>query len=253
VRKALSDVNYDGWVTTEISGGDAAYLKDVVARLDRFLAGQKPHAGGPVAANAGGWILLFDGKSTDAFRAYNEDEFPASSWKVDDGILKSIAGVKGARDVMTRQKFKDFELELEYRLAVGGNSGIIYRVAELPKEPSWHTGPEMQLIDDIGHAGVKPLNSTGALYDLIAPIGKTLHPAGEWNSVRLVVKGFHVEHWLNGKKVVDAELDSPQVRSLIAQSKFKEMARFAREAEGHIVLQYHGDEVAFKNVRVRPL
>jgi hexulose-6-phosphate isomerase len=254
VRKALSDVSYDGWVTTEIAGGDAAYLKDVVARLDRFLAGHKPHAGSPVAAAApGGWIALFDGSSTDAWRAYNEDAFPASSWKVEDGILKSIAGVKGARDMMTREKFKDFELELEYRLAPAGNSGIIYRVAELAKTPSWHTGPEMQLIDDVGHANVKPLNSTGALYDLIAPLGKTLKPAGEWNSAGLVVRGFHVEHWLNGKKVVEAELDSPQVRSLIAQSKFRDMARFGKEPEGHIVLQYHGDEVAFRNVRVRPV
>jgi hypothetical protein len=248
-------VNYDGWVTTEISGGDAAYLKDVAARLDRFLAGQKPHAGSPVAAGAGagGWISLFDGTSTDAWRAYTQEAFPSGSWKVEDGILKSIAGVKGARDVMTRQKFKDFELELEYRLAPAGNSGIIYRVAELEKGPSWHTGPEMQLIDDVGHANVKPLNSTGALYDLIAPIGKTLKPAGEWNSAKVVVKGWHVEHWLNGKKIVDADVDSPQVRSLIAQSKFKDLSRFAKEPEGHIVLQYHGDEVAFRNVRVRPL
>jgi hexulose-6-phosphate isomerase len=255
VRRALSDIGYHGWMTTEISGGDAAYLKDVVARLDRFLAGHRPYMPTATAAATGasGWITLFDGTSTDAWRAYRQDAFPSSAWRVEDGSLKSVPGVRGAPDVISRKTFKDFELELEWRLAPGGNSGIIYRAVELPESPSWHTGPEMQLIDDVGHADVKPLNSAGALYDLIAPTNKTLKPAGEWNTARLVVRGFHVEHWLNGRKVVEAELDSPQVRALIAKSKFKDMPRFAREPEGHVVLQYHGDEVAFRNVRIRLL
>jgi len=252
VRKALSDVGYDGWMTTEINGGDAAYLKDVVARLDRFLAGEKPYDA-PTATAASGWITLFDGKSTEAWRGYRQDEFPADSWTVADGTLRSVAKASGGRDVMTRQKFKDFELELEWKLGPRGNSGIIYRVAELPDAPSWNTGPEMQLIDDIGNPAVKPLNSTGALYDLIAPTDKSVKPAGEWNTARLVLKGAHVEHWLNGKKVVEAELDSPQVRALIAGSKFKDMPRFAKEPAGHIVLQHHGDAVSFRNVRVRSL
>ncbi len=247
VRKALSDVNYDGWVTTEIGGGDAAYLKDVVARLDRFLAGREPYD--PTAA---GWTVLFDGKSNAAWRGYNKPDFPASGWVVENGVLKSIAKMKDVPDLVTRQKFKDFDLELEWRTALGANGGVLYRVAE-QAAPAWNSGLEMQIIDDVGHAGIKPLNSTGALYDLVAPSMKALRPAGEWNSTRIVVKGTHVEHWLNGAKIVDCDLASPELKELIAKSKFKDMKRFATEPEGLIGLQYHGDEVAFRNIRVRAL
>lgn len=253
VRRALSDVGYDGWMTTEISGGDAAYLKDVVARVDRFLAGRKPFESAAAGAASGAWSVLFDGRSTDAWRGYKQDAFPSDCWLVENGMLKSVAGAKNARDLITKQKFRDFELELSWKIAPRGNSGILYRVAELATSPSWHSGPEMQLIDDTGYPDVKPLNSTGALYDLIAPIAKTLHLAGEWNTAKVVVKGQHVEHWLNGTRIVECELDSPQVLSLIAKSKFKDMPRFAKEPEGFIGLQHHGDEVAFRDVRIRSL
>jgi hexulose-6-phosphate isomerase len=255
VRRALSDIDYDGWMTTEISGGDAAYLKDVVARLDRFLAGQKPHAAATTqSASAAGWIALFDGKSTDAWKGYNQDGFPASAWTVANGELRSLPRVRGAADLVTKQKFKDFELELEFKLAPRANSGIMFRVAEQPGTPSWHSGPEIQLIDDFDNPAVKgPLNSTGALYDLVAPKDKSLQPAGQWNELRIVLKGQRLEQWLNGKKILECELDSPELRELIAKSKFKDMPRFAREPEGLLALQYHGDEVSFRNVRVRPL
>ena len=248
VRKALSDVGYDGWVTTEINAGDAAYLKDVVARVDRFLDGRAPYD--PTAA---GWIVLFDGKSNAAWRGYNQATFPAEAWSSENGVLRSIAKVKGAPDLVTRQKFKDFELELEWRTVAGANSGILYRVSEQTATPSWHSGPEMQIIDDVGHPDVKPLNSTGALYDLVAPSMKALRPAGEWNATRIVVKGWHVEHWLNGAKIVDCDIESPQLKALIAASKFKDLKHFVKEPEGFIALQHHGDEVAFRNIRVRAL
>jgi hypothetical protein len=210
---------------------------------------------GPAAAASGPWQALFDGKSVDAWRGYGRDTFPTNAWKVENGELRTIAGVKDAVDIITREKYGDFELELDWKLKPGGNSGVIYRAAEKPAPgQSWHTGPEMQILDDEKHRdGLDPKTSAGALYALKAPTNKTLKPAGEWNSVRLVVNGNHVEHWLNGVKVVEAELDSPEVKGLIAASKFKEHPGFAKEREGHIVLQYHGDEVAFRNVRVRRL
>jgi hypothetical protein len=210
---------------------------------------------GLAGAAPGPWKALFDGKSTDAWRGYGRDSFPTTAWKVENGELKTIAGVKDAVDIITKDKYGDFELELEWKLKPGGNSGIIYRAAEQPAPgQSWHTGPEMQILDDAKHKdGLDPKTSAGALYGLVAPTNKTLKPAGEWNKVRLVVNGNHVEHWLNGNKVVEAELDSPEIKALIAASKFKAYPRFAKEREGHIVLQYHGDEVAFRNVRVRTL
>jgi Domain of Unknown Function (DUF1080) len=210
---------------------------------------------GPATAAPGPWKVLFDGKSTDAWRGYGRPDFPTNAWKVENGELRTVAGVKDAVDIITKEKYGDFELELEWKLKPGGNSGIIYRAAEKPAPgQSWHTGPEMQILDDAKHRdGLDPKTSAGALYALVAPTNKTLKPAGEWNKVRLVVNGNHVEHWLNGVKVVEAELDSPEVKALIAASKFKDHPGFAKEREGHIVLQYHGDEVAFRNVRVRKL
>ena len=209
----------------------------------------------PLAAAPGPWKTLFDGKSTDAWRGYGRDAFPNDVWKVENGELKTIVGAKDPVDIITKEKYRDFELELEWKIKPGGNSGIIYRVAELPKpSETWHSGPEMQVLDDEKHHdGLDPKRSAGALYDLVAPTGKTLNPPGQWNKVRLVVSGSHVEHWLNGKKIVDADLASPELKALIAASKFKVYPRFAQEREGHVALQFHGDEVAFRNVRIRTL
>jgi Domain of Unknown Function (DUF1080) len=209
----------------------------------------------PLAAAPGPWKTLFDGKSTDAWRGYNRDAFPTDVWKVENGELKTIEGAKNPVDIITKDKYRDFELELEWKIKPGGNSGIIYRVAELPKpSESWHSGPEMQVLDDDKHKdALDPKTSAGSLYALVAPTNKTLNPPGQWNKVRLVVNGTHVEHWLNGKKVVDADLASPQIKALIAASKFKAYPQFAQEREGYIALQFHGDEVAYRNVRIRSL
>jgi len=209
----------------------------------------------PLAAAPGPWKTLFDGKSTDAWRGSGRDTFPTDVWKVENGELKTIEGAKDPVDIITKDKYRDFELELEWKIKPGGNSGIIYRVAELPKpSETWHSGPEMQVLDDDKHKdGLDPRTSAGALYALVAPMGKTLNPPGQWNKVRLVVNGSHVEHWLNGKKVVDADLASPEIKAAIAASKFKAYPRFAQEREGHVALQFHGDEVAYRNVRIRSL
>lgn len=201
-----------------------------------------------------GWKVLFDGRSTAAWRGYSRDSFPASCWVIEGDSLKTVAGAKGPCDIITRDKYRDFELELEYKVSPGGNSGVMYRVAELPGEPSWHSGPELQILDDDKYREGSPKNWTGALYDMIAARDKTVRPVGEWNEVRLLVRGHHVEHWLNGKKVVEYELGSEATRALIAGSKFKDLPRFAREPEGHIALQHHdGGDVWFRNVRVREI
>lgn len=209
----------------------------------------------PLAAAPGPWKKLFDGKSTGAWRGYGRDTFPTDVWKVENGELKTIVGAKDPVDIITKDKYRDFELELEWKIKPGGNSGIIYRVAELPKpSETWHSGPEMQVLDDAAHKdGLDPKTSAGALYALVAPTNKTLNPPGQWNKVRLVVIGTHVEHWLNGKKVVDADLASPEIKALIAASKFKAYPQFAQEREGHVALQFHGDEVAYRNIRIRSL
>jgi hypothetical protein len=204
------------------------------------------------AAEAG-WTSLFDGKSTAAWRCYNQKEIPPGVWAVEEGALKTVPGAKDHCDLITRDKYRDFELELEWKVSPGGNSGVLYRVAELPPpSETWHSGPEMQILDDERHKdGKDRRTSAGALYALVAPEKKTLLPPGQWNKAGVLVRGNHVEHWLNGKMILEYELGSPALQALIAQSKFKDMPRFAQEAEGHIALQAHGEEVWFRNVRVR--
>ena len=198
-----------------------------------------------------GWTVLFDGTSTAAWRGYNRDSFPADSWSVEGGLLRPLVAAS-ATDLMTREEYRDFDLELDWKLAAKGNSGILYRVAELPPpEPSWHSGPEMQILDDDAYRGNPPSTWTGALYDLIEPKDKLVHPLGEWNHARVVVQGRHVEHWLNGRRLLAYELGSPELQALIAKSKFKDLPRFARETAGHIVLQHHGGGVWFRDVKVR--
>jgi len=199
-----------------------------------------------------GWISLFDGSSTEAFRGYKKESFPDTSWKVENGTLKTIPGNNGV-DLITKDEFKDFELTLEWKISPGGNSGVIYRVTE-DFDRSWNTGPEMQVLDDTKHPdGKNPKTSAGALYALIAPANKELKPVGEWNHAKLIVKNNHVEHWLNGRKVVAYEWGSPELTTLIAASKFKGQPRFAKNDSGHIVLQHHHDEVWYRNVKIRRL
>jgi hypothetical protein len=200
----------------------------------------------------GKWTVLFDGKSTDAWRGYKRDSFPDKGWAIENGALKTIVG--GDRvDLITREKYKDFDLELEWRVSPGGNSGIIYLVTE-DESQTYQTGPEMQVLDDDKHRdGQNALTSAGSLYALIAPKSKKLQPVGGWNKARLVIRNGRVEHWLNGAKLLEYDLGSDSLKGLIAASKFKDMPRFAQNREGHIALQHHGEEVWYRNIRVRRL
>ena len=206
-----------------------------------------------LAADPGGWQALFDGTSTTNWRGYKQANFPTKGWVIEAGTLK-VESKGGGGDLVTREKFASFELLWEWKVSEGANSGLIYHVSE-EFGASYETGLEYQILDDTQHGdGKNPKTSAGALYALIAAnAAKQLHPVGQWNKSRLVVYGPHVQHWLNGKLIVQFELGSPELKALIAQSKFKDMPKFAQEASGHICLQDHGDAVWYRNIRVKRL
>lgn len=202
-----------------------------------------------------GWQLLFDGKSIDNFRGFRKDHVPPS-WMVEDGTI-AFSGEKGG-DLITKDKFENFEFSIDWKISEGGNSGIMYHVSEdTVYEHTYSSGPEMQILDDERHPdakrGVNGNRQAGALYDLIPLSTPAANPAGQWNTAKLVVKNGHVEHWLNGKKVLEYQIGSPEWDSLIQQSKFATMKGFGSEDSGHIALQDHGDKVWFRNIKIRAL
>jgi alpha-3'-ketoglucosidase len=196
-----------------------------------------------------GWRLLFDGSTTTGWRAYDADTMP-SGWKVVDGALTRV---DRAGDIITTDTFRDFELSVDWNISPGGNSGIFYRGA-LGSEAIYYSAPEMQVLDDARHPdGQSPLTSAGADYGLYAAPRGVVKPAGEWNTARVVVRGNHVEHWLNGKKIVTYELGSVDWVKRVADSKFKQWPQYGKAPQGYIGLQDHGDRVAFRNIKVRVL
>lgn len=222
--------------------------RSMIAGCVALAAAGAPAAGGADSA----WVTLFDGTKTDAWKGYGTtDPITACGWAVEAGTLRALPDAARKCDLATKEVFRDFDLELEWKVSPGGNSGVMFDVAET-SAPSYQTGPEMQVLDDGGHPdGKNPKTSAGSLYALVAPVGKTLKPVGEWNQARLVKRGAHVEHWLNGTKVLEYDLGSPALAALIADSKFKDMPRFAKEGQGRLVLQHHGQEVWFRSVRVK--
>lgn len=203
-------------------------------------------------APAADWIVLFDGKPTDKLRGYKMKEFPSQYWVIEDGALKTVPGK--SVDLISVDQFEDFELEFEWKVAPGGNSGVMYRVAETGSAP-YQTGPEYQVLDDSKHPdGQNPKTSAGSLYALIAPpADKKLKPVGEFNQSRIVFKKGKVEHWLNGAKTVEYEWGSEELKGLVAKSKFASMKEFMTRKEGHVDFQHHGQEAWFRNMRIRRL
>ncbi|MFL5499872.1 MAG: DUF1080 domain-containing protein [Gemmatimonadaceae bacterium] len=216
-----------------------------------------------------GWRLLFDGKTFDGWRGLGYDTVPTAHWKIENGTIRKLAdGVvprlpdgqpAAGGDLMTKDTFRDFELEWEWKISRAGNSGVKYNVSEeisMAAAPNHAAlGFEYQMLDDSLHEDNKvPSHRAGALYDLIPPsANKQLAPVGEWNSSRIVFRGNHGEHWLNGRKVVEFELGTPLMDSLLAKSKYHSIPNFAQKRAGHIVLQDHVDEVFFRNIKIRPL
>jgi hypothetical protein len=185
------------------------------------------------------------------------EEMPAG-WSVVDGCLvrmKGGAGGKGAGggdDIVTTGSFADFELSLEIKVVRNGNSGVLYHVSEEP-QTAWHYAPEVQVLDNTADPNRDKRQQFAACYDLYAPMKDASRPVGEWNEVRLLVDGAHVEHWLNGEKVVEYELWSDDWKARVAESKFKDMPKFGTFKTGPICLQDHSDRVEFRNIKIRVL
>jgi hypothetical protein len=205
-------------------------------------------AGCATKPKPGPWQALFDGRDTSAWRTYGGKDFPKEGWLVENGCLHLLPDSRGGQ-LVTRETFDNYEFEWEWRITRRGNNGVKYLVTEArPSTP----GPEYQMVDD---ATIRdPKFQTASFYEVLAPIpNKPLHPPGEWNQSRIVVRGNHVEHWLNGVMVLAFELGSPEVKAGVARSKFKDVPGFDEKIRGHILLTNHSDEAWFRNMRIREL
>lgn len=205
-----------------------------------------------------GWELLFDGETTDQWRGYGMDEFPEEGWVIEDDILvfrSPESGVSGL-DIITKEKYSDFEMELEWMISEGGNSGIFYHVLEQERAIYW-SGPEFQILDNENHPdadqGVDGNRKSASLYDLIPANPQNTNPYGEWNSVRIVSDGPTIQHWQNGEKVLEYDRWTEDWFNMLHESKFNCYPEFGAIREGHIGLQDHGDEVKFRNIKIREL
>ena len=235
-----------------------------------------------------GWMILFDGKTTRGWRGFRRRVFPRDIWRIEDGALHRIKATNDSkRDIITTRQFRDFELELEWKISAGGNSGVKYLVTE--KRPSsWEKASadyqrgalqrrkapaeeiaketperyryfpiafEFQIIDDALNSDARSGRNrvTGALYDLLAPSARLIAPAGSFNRGRIVVRRGHVEHWVNGVKALEFDIGSQDLQRRINASKFGQLPGFGTIRTGRIALQDHGDEVWFRNIRLREL
>ena len=211
-----------------------------------------------------GWKLLWDGKTTNGWRGAKLEEFPESGWQIEDGVLSVLAsgGAESTAggDIVTTEQFGDFELTVDFKLTPGANSGIKYYVdTNINKGAGSSIGLEYQILDDALHPDAKLGNHDGSrtvssLYDLIqANVNKPIHPIGEWNTAYIISKNNHVEHWLNGTKVLEYERKSDDYKKLVSESKYAKWPNFGELDKGEILLQDHGDLVSFKNVKIRPI
>lgn len=218
---------------------------------------------------AEGWMLLFNGKTLEGWRGLGRKTLPEGHWIIQDEAINKVADkdvplqkdgqpLEGC-DLMTIQTFENFELSLEWKISPGGNSGIKYNVSEemstAHPPDNAALGFEYQILDDERHldALLGKDRTAAALYDLIGPDNKSLKPVGEFNSARIIFRGNHGEHWLNGVKILEYELNSPEMDKLIEGSKYRDILDFAQKRNGHIVLQDHADAVWFRNIKIRIL
>ncbi len=241
-----------------------------------------PRSGGPEAGptraqlnalteqeKSEGWRLLWNGVNFDGWRGIGLDRVPEGHWVIEDGAIRKLAGGEVPRqadgqpvqggDLMTVATFEDFDLRFEWKISAAGNSGLKYNVSEemskayAPQHAA--IGFEYQVLDDTAayDPPITPNQTTGSLYDLVPAGAKTLNPVGEWNESRVVFRGNHGEHWLNGAKVLEFDLGTPEMDGRVAASKFKNIPDFAKKRAGHIVLQDHGSAVWFRNIKIRQL
>jgi hypothetical protein len=193
-----------------------------------------------------GWILMFDGETTDGWRGYNSDYFP-DGWVVDDGTLH-CTGSGG--DIIYDRKFRDFHLMIDWRISEEGNSGVFYLAQEEEGRPIWHTGIELQLLDNEAFPNLDPRQLAPAIYDLVPAYPQNTRPAGEWNSIEVILLDRHLSHYQNGEEVVHVHLDTDEWEEMVDESKFP-VEIFGRYIPGFIGLQDHGDEVWFRNIKIR--
>lgn len=213
--------------------------------------------------SAAGWTLLFDGNSTGSWRAWNGDAFPSKGWIVRDNSLQCLKTNGrpngGGGDIVTRKEYSNFDFRWDWKIAEGGNSGVIYflRRRERPDRSTGLLiyGHEYQLLDDEGKefAKVPAARKAGALYGVIAATEKTLRPVGQFNSSRILVQGDRIEHWLNGKKVVSYELGAPTFESTMSKSKYAQLPGYGKKIRTPLLLQDHGHAVSFRNLKILDL
>ncbi len=212
------------------------------------IAAQSPMNTLTAKERADGWRLLFDGKTTAGWRGFRQQTMP-DGWQAVDGALTRVGK---ASDIVTAGEFADFELTLDWQIEANGNTGVFYRVTE-DDDVMWHVAPEYQIIDNGYKESLKPVQYAGANYDLHPPLRDATKPVGSWNQTRLLVRGAHVEHWLNGVKVVEYELWTPDWEQRVRESKFKDYPNYARARRGRIGIQDHGDRVSYRNIRIREI
>jgi hypothetical protein len=211
-----------------------------------------------------GWKMLWDGSTAAGWRGARLDGFPEKGWMIEQGVLTVLPSgggeSQGGGDIVTEELYGDFELKVDFRITQGANSGIKYYVdTELNKGEGSAIGLEYQILDDAVHPDarlgrVEGIRTMASLYDLIrADPDKPVNPIGQWNSAYLISKNNHVEHWINGVKVLEYERGSPEFRKLVAESKYAKWTDFGELEQGRILLQDHGDQVSFKNFKIRPL
>ena len=202
-----------------------------------------------------GWKLIWDGKTSAGWRGYNTPAFPATGWVMEDGILTVLPPQgqgKSGGDIITINTYKNFELSVDFLYTPGANSGIKYFI-----DGKTNVACEYQILDDKLHPdaklGINGDRTIAGLYDLIPPKNKKDNGPNQWNRAAIIVKGNHVEHWLNGQMTVSYERGNAAWKALVATSKFKDVPAFGEAAEGHILLQDHGNKVSFRNIKIREI
>lgn len=249
----------------EVAGSQVSWRK---LRIKEVTPGTGPNSLSAEEISAG-WCLLWDGRTNDGWRGAKLDAFPKVGWKIEDGVLTVLESGGGESqqggDIVTRERYARFDLQLEFRITPGANSGIKYFCQPnldpitgggAKAKSGSAIGLEFQILDDAQHPDAKKgqdgNRTMASLYDLItADAGKKANPVGEWNRARVVTDGTHVEHWLNGRKVLEYERGSPELRGIVAKSKYRKIPGFGEWNEGHILLQDHGNTVHFRNVKMR--
>lgn len=196
-----------------------------------------------------GFEPLLGDNAPQLWRGYAEEGWP-EGWSLEKGVLARVAG---GGDIMTIEKYADFELRLDWKISSGGNSGIIYRIST-GDNASYVTGVEYQILDDEKHSNGKSLlTSAGSVYAMFPRSENATKPVGEWNAAKIIVQGNHIEHWLNGKLMVKCEIGSDEWNERLAKSKFADWPKFAKNREGHVALQDHNDPVWYRNIRIKRL